>query len=165
MTKTYLLDTNILMSHPDAIYGFDDNNVVITGTTLEELSHLKEGAGERAAQARAAIRQLKKIRLEAAKDKLMLSEGVPINQGRGQFRIENDCIDANVLPQGWSIDLADNKIISAAKKLGAILVTEDEGMSIKAQDINIAVQSYRNAEISLDDNYTGRTEIYNRQHN
>lgn len=160
MRKTYLLDTNILMNHPDAVYGFEDNTVVVTGTTLEELNHLKEGAGERAAQARAAIRQLKKIRLEAAKDKLMLSEGVPINQGRGQFRIENDCIDANVLPQGWNIDLADNKIISAAKKLGAILVTEDEGMSIKAQDINIAVQSYRNAEISLDDNYTGRTEIY-----
>ena len=35
--KTYVLDTNILLESPNALYGFDDNEVVITGTTLQEL--------------------------------------------------------------------------------------------------------------------------------
>lgn len=34
MVKNYILDTNILISSPNAIYGFEDNNVIITGTTL-----------------------------------------------------------------------------------------------------------------------------------
>lgn len=160
MIKSFILDTCVLMSHPDAIYGFDDNNVIITCTTLEELNHLKDSTGERAMQARAALRELKKIRLSAKGQGCQLSEGVPINNGKGTFRIENDCIDQSALPQGWDILLADNKIISAAKKLNAILVTEDEGMSIKAQDIGIEVQSYKNAEIDTDDIYTGRGEIY-----
>ena len=65
-----------------------------------------------------------------------------------------------MLPQGWDIALADNRIISAAKKLGAILVTEDECMSFKAQDLDVRVQSYKNAEIAIDDRYTGRGELY-----
>lgn len=160
MIKNFVLDTCVLMSHPDAVYGFDDNNVIITCTTLEELNALKDSTGEKAMQARAAIRELKKLRLSAKQENRQLSEGVPINNGAGLFRIENDCIDDSVLPQGWDIALADNRIISAAKNLNAILVTEDEGMSIKAQDIGIEVQSYRNAEIDTSEIYTGRGEIY-----
>ena len=35
MKKYYVLDTNILLQSPGAIYGFEDNTVVITGTTLQ----------------------------------------------------------------------------------------------------------------------------------
>ena len=160
MRKTYLLDTNILMNHPDAVYGFEDNTVVVTGTTLEELNHLKDGPGERAARARAAIRVLKDLRLQAGSRGFRLADGLPINNDTGKFRIENNSIDASVLPQGWDIALADNRIISAAKKLDAILVTEDECMSFKAQDLDVRVQSYKNAEIAIDDRYTGRGELY-----
>lgn len=160
MIKNFILDTCVLMSHPDAIYGFDDNNVIITCTTLEELNYLKDSSGEKAMQARSALRELKKLRLFAKEQGKRLSEGVPINHGHGLFRVENDCIDPSILPQGWDISLADNRIISAAKKLNAILITEDEGMSIKAQDIDVEVQSYKNAEIDIGDVYTGRGEIY-----
>ena len=37
MKKTYVLDTNILMTSPNALFGFADNDVVITGSTLQEL--------------------------------------------------------------------------------------------------------------------------------
>ena len=40
MKKTYILDTNILVETPYSIYGFEDNDVVITPTTLEELDGL-----------------------------------------------------------------------------------------------------------------------------
>ena len=41
MKKYYVLDTNILLQSPGAIYGFEDNTVVITGTTLQELTQRK----------------------------------------------------------------------------------------------------------------------------
>jgi PhoH-like ATPase len=41
MKKYYVLDTNILLQSPNAIYGFEDNTVVITGTTLQELDSKK----------------------------------------------------------------------------------------------------------------------------
>lgn len=46
MVKNYILDTNILISSPNAVYGFEDNNVIITGTTLQELDKLKTAPGE-----------------------------------------------------------------------------------------------------------------------
>ena len=46
MKKYYVLDTNILLQSPNAIYGFEDNTVVITGTTLQELDSKKNLDGE-----------------------------------------------------------------------------------------------------------------------
>ena len=46
MKKYYVLDTNILLQSPGAIYGFEDNTVVITGTTLQELDSKKNLDGE-----------------------------------------------------------------------------------------------------------------------
>lgn len=38
--KTFVLDTNVLMQYPNSIYGFDDNLVVVTATTIEELDNV-----------------------------------------------------------------------------------------------------------------------------
>ena len=46
MVKAYILDTNILLDSPRAIFGFDDNTVIITGTTLQELDSKKTAPGE-----------------------------------------------------------------------------------------------------------------------
>ena len=45
MKKYYVLDTNILLQNPNAIFGFEDNVVVITGTTLQELDSKKNMEG------------------------------------------------------------------------------------------------------------------------
>lgn len=46
MKKYYVLDTNILLQNPNAIFGLEDNVVVITGTTLQELDSKKNMEGE-----------------------------------------------------------------------------------------------------------------------
>ncbi len=61
MVKNYILDTNILISSPNAVYGFEDNNVIITGTTLQELDKLKTAPGETGYNARESIRNIEKI--------------------------------------------------------------------------------------------------------
>jgi PhoH-like ATPase len=159
--KTFLLDTNILMRYPLSIYGFADNNVVVTATTIEELDNLKTAPGEKGFEARQALATIDELRKEARqKQKTTLSEGLKINNGKGCFRIENDHISAKILPQGWSIEKADNRILSCASELDAILVTEDRGLSIKADEIGVMVQNYHNAELEDDHEYTGRGEAY-----
>ncbi len=46
MVKNYVLDTNILIQNPNSIFGFEDNNIWITGTTLQELDGKKTAPGE-----------------------------------------------------------------------------------------------------------------------
>ena len=62
MKNYYVLDTNILLQNPNAIFGFEDNVVVITGTTLQELDSKKNMEGELGYNARLASRLLEKIR-------------------------------------------------------------------------------------------------------
>ncbi len=63
MVKNYILDTNILMqTEGDALYGFGDNNVIVTGITLAELDKHKTSPGEAGAQARHAIKKLDEIK-------------------------------------------------------------------------------------------------------
>ncbi len=160
MKKTFLLDTNVLMRYPNAIYGFDDNEVVVTATSIEELDNLKTIPGERGYAARNALRHIDELRLIAKEQKRTLAQGVKINNKKGSFRIENNNIDPEALPQGWDIHKADNRIIACSKNIKAILVTEDRGMSVKADELGIPVESYKNAEIKDEDGYTGQSEIF-----
>ena len=158
--KTYLLDTNVLMKYPGSIYGFDDNNVVVTATTIEELDNNKNCPGERGFQAREALRRIDELRILAKAQKTKLSDGVIINDKKGTFKIESNHITEEALPQGWNLQKADNRIISCAKNIGAILVSEDRGVCIKADEIGVPVENYRNAEVIADNDYKGYREIY-----
>lgn len=156
MVKTYILDTNILMRAPEAVEGFADNEVVITGTTLEELDHNKTAMGERGYSARAAIRAINALREKEGS----FRDGYPTSGG-GIFRVETDNIKAS-LPQGWNLDKPDNRIISTAltllqkngKNRQTILVTNDTAMSIKAEAAGMPVEGYLNE--SIKEEYSGR---------
>ncbi len=47
MRKTYVLDTNVLIQAPDAVFQFEDNDLIIPLTVLEELDGMKKADGER----------------------------------------------------------------------------------------------------------------------
>ncbi|MGN1024403.1 MAG: PhoH family protein, partial [Lachnospiraceae bacterium] len=159
MKKTFVLDTNILMNYPEAVTRFEDNAVVIPGTVLEELDGCKLRAGESGMQARRAVVALDAIRKKAVKSHGDICTGIRINQAGGTLRIELDCLDQGILPQGWSLEKGDNRILCVAKKLGAILVSEDGLMLFKAYTMGIPAQRYKNAQVYVEDGYTGRGEI------
>jgi len=158
--KTYVLDTNILMTNPNAIYGFADNNVVITGTTLQELDAHKEDKGERGFNVRESARILDELRLKGD-----LNKGVELHNG-GKLFLEANCIE-DCLPQGYSLSIADNRIIAAVLgmeksdkyPMPVILVTNDLLMRINASACGVTVQSYKNEMIEDDEAYTGRCFI------
>lgn len=158
--KTYVLDTNILMTSPNALFGFDDNNVVITGTTLQELDHHKTDSGERGFNTRETIRLLDSLRKQGD-----LLKGVDLRNG-GRLILEPDCISDN-LPQGYSLEVPDNRIISAvlgmtaAKKYDEpiILVTNDVSMRINAAVCGVEVQGYRNEMVEKEGTYRGKRDL------
>lgn len=161
VTKTYVLDTNILIQQPNSIYGFDDNDVVITSTTLQELDSKKSAPGEVGYHAREAIRIIDSLKHDG--DYL---EGIPLPHG-GRFIIDPDGINKDNLPQGYSLEKADNRIISSViTRAGrtadpVILITNDVSMRINAICCGVETQGYHNEEIdNEDDVYTGRCEAY-----
>lgn len=161
MVKNFILDTNILLSSgKSALYGFDDNNVIITGTTLQELDLKKAVVGETGHNAREVIRELDIFREQGN-----LSEGVRI--GKGQLRIEANGVKEENLPRGFGIERADNRIISACVDLAAkknesfILVTNDISMRVNADScfrrmrVDVGIEGYQNDHVKENESYKG----------
>lgn len=164
MQKTYVLDTSVLIQNPNALFQFEDNNIIIADATIEELDRLKDEKNERGYNARAVVRNIKKLR-----ERGNLADGVKLDGG-GILKIETNCRDVK-MPERWN-DSCDNRILkvckghngSENKKLPSekgILVTQDEIMAIKADMIGIEAQSYTTDQVSeYSKQYTGRKEVY-----
>ena len=76
--KIYVLDTNILLSSPNAIFGFDNNVVVIAATTLQELDLKKTVPGEIGFNAREAGRHIEELRVKGKEELLKAGITTPI---------------------------------------------------------------------------------------
>lgn len=164
MQKTYLLDTNILMqTEGKALYGFEDNIVCITTTSLEELDGLKKAPGEVGFEAREAIRTIFSIYENKGEKDVSLTAGINL-PNQGIFKLIATNPEEYNLPKGWSSDKPDNQILGVAKMLSKkantnlILITNDISMLIKAQVIGITTQQYKNDQVSADNKYTGRRQ-------
>jgi PhoH-like ATPase len=157
--KTYVLDTNVLLQSPQAIYAFADNDVVIPEVVLEELDRFKKEPSEIGANARQTARLL-----DALREKGELTQGVEL-QGGGRLRIELNFTDVS-LPEGWPAAKADNRILKVCKGLScrgesAILVTKDIFQRIKSDIIGVTAQDYKNEQVDYTDaEYSGRAVLY-----
>lgn len=160
MIKNYLLDTNILLDNAKSIYGFEDNNVWICGTTTQELDAKKTAPGEAGYNAREACRILDSLREQGD-----LTKGVGLPNG-GHLLIEPDGVSRENLPSGFSLDVPDNRIISTCVYLNktrctdsnVILLTNDTAMRINATICGVSAQAVRNdrAEVAA---YKGRRTV------
>src|SRR3954468_16939551 len=74
--KNFVLDTNVLLHDPRAIFSFADNHVIIPIYVLEEIDSFKKELSERGRNAREVSRQLDDLRGHGR-----LSEGVPLDKG------------------------------------------------------------------------------------
>ena len=62
MTKTYVLDTNVLLNDPEAMFKFDDNHVIIPITVIEEIDNHKKDQSDLGRNSRQVARNLKECR-------------------------------------------------------------------------------------------------------
>lgn len=142
--KIFVLDTNILIEDPSAIIGFDDNIVIVTDVTLEELDGLKKSPGDTGYNARKAIRNI------SAFGKGYI-DGIELENG-GIFSVAQ--YSGNAGFEYIDDKKPDNRIIIITKRImnqkphkKVILVTNDISMQVKASILGIEVQNYRNVRV------------------
>lgn len=156
--KTFVLDTNVLLHNPGALFSFDDNEVVIPFTVIEEIDRQKRRQDEIGRNARVVIRQLDQLR-----DFGRLSDGIDLHSG-GRLRIEVKYQDSSsVLPQELDNGKKDNRILAVAyylqekaeRKQSVYLVTKDLNMRIKADIIGVPAQDYYKDKVDFGQLYSG----------
>ncbi|KFN17654.1 PhoH family protein [Aeromonas bestiarum] len=154
--KLFILDTNVLLHEPLAIYSFKEHDVLIPMTVLEELDNIKDRHKDVSRDARVAIRALEDVFRDATPEQI--TQGVPLaGEASGNICIFSD----HHLPQDAEVFTdkeADNRIINAALylqkhelKRQVVLVTKDINMRLKAKGAGLAhVEDYRSDQL-IDD--------------
>ena len=159
MKKTFVLDTNVLLQSPEALFSFGDNMVVLTEAVLEELDNFKKGNTELNANARQVARNLDVLR-----NKGSLTDGVLMDNG-GMLRVELNHRDVE-LPTNWEISKSDNRILQVCKALqkqghSVTLVTKDILERIKADIVGVTSNDFTKEQAPIcDDQYQGRISLY-----
>lgn len=162
--KNFILDTNVLIHFPRAMYEFADNRVVIPIKVIEELDKIKTYGDERARNAREVTRELDKFRGHG-----QLSKGAEMpNKGILQVIILKHKKAIKGLQEGH----ADNELIQTclqiieeqkskpeADREKVIFVTKDLNARIKADSLGIETQDFEKQKVSIDELYTGHTVI------
>lgn len=165
MKKIYVLDTNILMSSPNALFGFDDNYVYLTMTVMQELDKHKNDLGEIGYKTREAIRFLDEIRINYSKTHEIGEYEEFDLPTKGKLFVIGDYSEENYLPEGCSLSVPDNRIINTALHLAktkdcpVILVTNDSCMRFNAFAMSkntIKIQDYLNETVDESHNYIGK---------
>lgn len=158
MKKTYVLDTNVLIHDPHALFNFEDNNIVLPIYVVEEIDKLKRSEGEKGRNARVTARAIDELRKNGS-----LFKGVDLPKG-GTLRVEIRGEYKN-LPSFLQKDMMDNRILAVVMEISktinekVILVTKDINMRIKADSLDIPVEDYETDTVSIDELYKGYTEI------
>jgi len=158
MKKTFVLDTNVLLHDPQAIFAFQDNDVVIPIVVIEELDKFKKAIDEIGRNARQVSRILDEYRLKGK-----LSQGVPL-EGGGCLRVELNHQSPELLPGELIAAKADNRILATAlnlkqNTLPVVLVTKDTNLRIKADALGLRAEDYESDTIMIEELYTGETEM------
>lgn len=158
MKKVFVLDTNVLLHDPRAIFSFDDNDVVIPIVVIEELDKFKKGIDEIGRNARQVSRILDEYR-----QKGKLSQGVALEKG-GTLRVELNHQSTEYLPNELIPTKADNRILATAMNLKhdnlpVILVTKDTNLRIKADAVGLHAEDFESETITIDELYSGEVEF------
>ena len=157
-TTTYILDSNVLIHDPNSILNFEEHNVLIPMTVLEELDKLKNGKQTIAADCRQAIRLIDQILGNASPSEI--EAGIPITRGdksepHGKLSILASLPQENVTTLPTSNN--DNRIINDICHFqethpGAqvVLVTKDINMRLKARGCGISTEDYHSDQLVTD---------------
>ena len=160
LRKKYVLDTNVLIHDPTALYNFDEHHIIIPMTVLEELDTLKSSRQPIAAECRRAIRLIDQLIGDA--DDQHIYHGVPIPQANpayeGRLSILSEHHLTHVTPPSQELpkELNDNKIINLMLLIrqdsdsDVILITKDINMRLKARACAVSAEDYQTDQLVSD---------------
>ena len=156
--KIFVLDTNVILHDHDCIYSFEEHNVVIPITVLEEIDKFKKGNEIINFNAREFSRKL-----DAMGGDKLLNEGIQLASG-GIVVVESNSKRDELLGEIFWEDKPDHRIISLAFNLAkeygkerVILVSKDINIRMKAKSIGIKAEDYETGKIlNIDELYKGK---------
>ncbi|WP_437299909.1 PhoH family protein [Sorangium sp. So ce426] len=147
MKKNYVLDANVLLHDPHAIFRFEDNDVIIPIYAIEEIDQFKREGSERGRNARTIARLLDEVRGAGT-----LATGVLLESG-GTLRIAIPERRPELLV-GLESGSQDNAILQTAidirdrhKDRPTIFVTMDTNLRIRADALGIPAETYENQRV------------------
>ncbi len=158
MKKRFVLDTNVLLHDPQALFSFEEHMVVIPIYVIEEIDTFKRDLSELGRAARTAGRALDELRKEGK-----LADGVELPSG-GHLIV---AFTERRLPASvQNGDSVDNRILAVALDHGerfpdehTIVVTKDVNMRIRADALGLAAEDYDAERVELDELYSGVVEL------
>ncbi|EGR0467407.1 PhoH family protein [Vibrio cholerae] len=159
--KLFVLDTNILLHEPLAIYSFKEHDVVIPMTVLEELDRIKDSKRDVARDARVAIRALEHLFHDATPEEI--TEGIPLSKQEGATGTISILADYELdeTVKAFTDKEGDNRILNAVLYLqtqraprAVVLVTKDINMRLRAKGAGVLyVEDYRTDQLIDDIQY------------
>lgn len=153
-TKTFVLDTNVLLHDPACIDKFADNHVCIPVDVLSELDRFKNEMTERGANAREVHRALMKA---FSQNDASVTDGVATSGGGSLRVVVYDPADHDKDPDMKSfrgifpnLEKTDHRILACTISMRSqsrnpssiILVSKDLNMQLKARAVGLECQDY-----------------------
>jgi PhoH-like ATPase len=174
--RLFVLDTNVLMHDPTALFRFQEHDIFLPMVVLEELDAGKKGMSEVARNVRQASRFLDQLMAGASKEEI--DQGLPLHSplhngddsdtptsGRLFFQTRHL---PHLLPETLPGNTPDNNILGVGLALQQefpertmVLVSKDINLRIKAAVLGIRAEDYSNDRVLEDVNllYTGELEL------
>lgn len=159
--KIFVLDTSVILYNHNSINSFEDNDVAIPITVLEELDQFKKGNDTINFEAREFIRFMDKL-----SEKVSLQKWIPLKNGnKGKFKVVMP--DSTKLPIDAEVIFrerkGDHRILNAALSLKqeypnrkVVMVTKDVNLRIKAKSLNLLAEDFLTGKIeNVDSLYSG----------
>ena len=159
--KHFVLDTNVLLYDPHAVFKFEENEIIIPITVIEEIDRFKKDMNETGRNARQISRILDDFRKQGS-----LAAGIALESG-GTLRVELYNTElAKLLPPELSEQRGDNRILAVAVDIKnrngrapVILVTKDTNLRIKADAVGLKAEDYESDKVQIEELYSGFVEV------
>ncbi|MFA8433654.1 MAG: PhoH family protein [Marinifilaceae bacterium] len=154
LKKIFVLDTNVILHDYGSIYKFQENDVVIPITVLEELDKFKKGNDQINYHAREFSRELDKLSGD-----LLFTQGVPLGPKMGNLFIETGKEFSDAMKKSFQENIPDHRILAITEYLSlnstdkkVVLVSKDINLRMKAKSLGIPAEDYKNDQVKdLDD--------------
>lgn len=160
--KLFVLDTNVILHDAGCIRNFEDNDVIVPITVLEELDKFKRGNEDIHFQAREFLRQI-----DVLTGDVLSEEGCPLGPGLGSVRVVLGEPHHPRLADAFLQNTPDHRILNTAIMLQSragdrpvILVSKDTNLRMKAKALGVPAQDYTSDKVeSFDKLYGGKRVI------
>lgn len=156
MKRIYVLDTNVLLTDHQSIYGYGKNDIIIPLKVLEEIDKHKKRHDSVGSNARGIIRTLDALRTDGN-----LHKGIKLRKDLGIVSVKG--FDSKHFPPDLDREDSDNQIICTAltekaeEKKKVIVVSRDINMRVKCDSLGVLCEDYASEKVVQDTSklYTG----------